>query len=984
MPLLRLAPRPSANSKSHPSEALASLEAGGRGFEELSSWFLLNDPEWSQRIARVWRWDDWPERWGPDRGIDLVAETHDGDLIAVQCKHYGSKTTVSKQDVDSFLSESSRERFRDRLEEATLDWSGFGSAEPRSLLHKKPRPHQERALQALAYRVETADRGQLVMPCGTGKTLTSLWLAERLECSRVLVLLPTLALLRQTAQVWASEVRMNFKPLKVCSDRRSSNCELEAADLPVSELGGPVTTDPAEIARFLSGDGRRVVFSTYKSSPRIAEAIALLEDVEGFDLAVCDEGHHCAGLATSDHKTILHEERIPARRRLFVTATPTVFGVKAIGQARHAHAELASMDDAKTFGRVLHHLSFKQAIDESLLCPYQVVVMPVSDQEVAELVQRRRLVTADGDHVTDAYTLAAQIACLRTLQRFDCRRLVAFHALVENSKRFAADLETAGSLLGDQAPQAFHSTHIDGYMSKVERDGLLHRFSSNDETPQVLSNVRLLAEGVDVPGIDAICLVDTHRNTSAIVQAIGRALRTAPRKSVGTVLVPVLVEEGQTIEDALRYSEHGPVLEVLAALRSIDSEIRHTIDSVRVELGPQSACSGGSGQWIVDAPTAVDEQFADAVDVAVVDLLNAKRSGAPSREDSLEAEVWDGKLPLTSNIDWDDSQMYEVGLSYARACRKESWMPPWAKSYHGGFSLEKWCDGIYARWDAGELSQAQQRECAQLLNWLAVPKRKLAKVRREMARADQRDLAEVLDDWLTPWEPDTGDWELDEAVRRKLIGPLGLLPTASVTCLISRKLPIEQRVRLARRLLKITAGTLSNAEMHSRPVANGFVEALASPGRSHDLDVELKPGELPTCDFSAYAYGWEAGERALRVARSQERRWRQRTERGQSRKGLGRRHRKLPQAARRPAGRGRRGSVRRSRVPCWRGRNPRNPIRSFAVVSLAAFGDGDLCIIAPLLPSSSFQRSARSSSSSRPSRINLTASLSSSILNPPA
>ncbi len=900
------------------------MEAGGRGFEDLSAWFLLNDPECAQRIARVWRWDSWPERWGPDRGIDLVAETHEGELIAVQCKHYGASTTVSKQDVDSFLSESSREQFieriliattlrlsagarqviaaqekpvsvvlRDRLEEAKLDWSGFRSEPASELLRMEPRPHQERALQALSHRIETADRGQLVMPCGTGKTLTSLWLAERLECSRVLVLLPTLALLRQTAQVWASEARTSFKALKVCSDRGGSDCELEAADLPVNEVGGPVTTDPTEIASFLAGDGRRVLFSTYKSSPRIAEAVAQLEEGQEFDLAVCDEGHHCAGLATSDHKTILHDERIPARRRLFVTATPTVFGVKAIGQARHAHAELASMDDVKTFGRVLHHLSFKQAIDEDLLCPYRVVVMPVSDEEVAELVQRRKLVTADGDHVTDAYTLAAQIACLRTLRRFDCQRLVAFHASVENSKRFAADLETAHSLLGDESPSSFHSTHIDGYMGKVERDGLLHRFSGDDETPQILSNVRLLAEGVDVPGIDAICLVDTHRNTSAIVQAIGRALRTAPGKSVGTILVPVLVEAGQTVEDALRYSEHGPVLEVLAALRSIDTEIRHTIDSVRVELGPQSARSGRSGQWIVDAPTAVDEQFAEAVDIAVVDLLNAKRSAPNPTKESLKAEVWDGKTLSLSVADWDDPRMYELGLEYARACRRDSWAPPWAKGYHEGFPLEKWCDGIYARWDAGQLSHSQKRECAPLLNWLAVPRRKLAKVRREMARADRRDLAEIIDDWLSLWEPDTGDWELDEAARRRRIGPHALLPTASVTSVISKKLPVEQRVRLAKQLLKAGAGTLGSAEMHSRPVAAGFVEALASPGRSHDLDVELKPGKLPTCDFSAYAYGWEAGQAALETVRSEERRARRQRQRGRPPK----RRRKLAQAA---------------------------------------------------------------------------------------
>lgn len=150
------------------------------------------------------------------------------------------------------------------------------------------------------------------------------------------------------------------------------------------------------------------------------------------------------------------------------------------------------------------------------------------------------------------------------MNRFGCRRLVAFHPSVKDSKRFTADLDQAMHLLeADESPANLHAAHVDGYMSKGKREQILGRFTKDDQS-HLLSNVRLLAESVDVPGIDAICLIDTNRGPASVVQAVGRAVRQAPGKSFGTVLLPLLVSEGQTAEDALRHSVHKPVLQVLA------------------------------------------------------------------------------------------------------------------------------------------------------------------------------------------------------------------------------------------------------------------------------------------------------------------------------------------------------------------------------------------------------------------------------------
>ena len=474
------------------------------GFEALCAWFLRTDPEWSARVRKVWRWDDWPGRWGPDRGIDLVAELVGGELVAVQSKHYALSSTVTKADVDSFLSESAREAFagrlliattqrlaagaqqvidaqekpvtvilRDRLEEAHVDWAGFASTDAQPFERLAPKPHQREAVDAVVAGLRGAPRGQLLMPCGTGKTLTSMWIAEELGAERILVLVPRLVLLRQTVQVWRAQASEPFEALKVCSQTVGAgdeDDEVTAADLPLAHVGGPVTTDPDVIANFFRGPGRRVLFATYQSSPQVGRALRQLPG-ERLDLAICDEAHNCAGLEGGNFRTILSDQRIPVTRRLFVTATPTVFSSKAAQKAGSVGTAVASMDDQRKFGRVLHRLTFKEAVKRELLCPFQIVVMPVSDDDIAWLVERRRLVTVDGgDHVTDAFNLAAQIACLRTMAVYGCRRLVAFHPRVKASEEFTRDVRRAADLLDPRnRPDGFTAVHVDGYMTAPKR-----------------------------------------------------------------------------------------------------------------------------------------------------------------------------------------------------------------------------------------------------------------------------------------------------------------------------------------------------------------------------------------------------------------------------------------------------------------------------------------------------------------------------------
>ncbi|MGH3969193.1 MAG: DEAD/DEAH box helicase family protein, partial [Mycobacterium sp.] len=330
----------------------------GKQFERICQWFLTNDPVYKHELRRVWLWNEWPGRWGIDAGIDLVAEDRQGHLWAIQAKAYDPAYRVTKRDVNKFLAESGREVFTYRmliattnlidrvgertiqdqekrvtffrlndLQAAEVDWprSPKDLRPTRPLKPARPRKHQREAITKVLKGFTSAERGQLIMACGTGKTLTALFINEKVGAARTLVLVPSLSLLKQTLNVWRANCTTEFASLPVCSDDTVANADDDVALAHTSDLGVPVTTDPEEIAAFVrQRSGSRVVFATYQSSPQIAKAFTLGR-VPGFDLVVADEAHRCAGPVSSDFATVLDPVEIKAKRRLFMTATPRYF-----------------------------------------------------------------------------------------------------------------------------------------------------------------------------------------------------------------------------------------------------------------------------------------------------------------------------------------------------------------------------------------------------------------------------------------------------------------------------------------------------------------------------------------------------------------------------------------------------------------------------------------------------------------------------------
>jgi superfamily II DNA or RNA helicase len=647
------------------SQLIASLDSDsgrrGKQFERICKWFLKHDPVYARRLKHVWLWNDWPKKGGPDAGIDLVAEDTDGKLWAIQAKAYDPAYSVTKKDVNTFLAEAGSADFSFRLliattnllgttakrtldaqekpssvllladlEDAQVDWPASPSElKAKPLPPKKPTgrwAYQGKAMKAVVKGFHTSDRGQLIMACGTGKTLVSLFIAEQLASKRTLFLVPSLALLAQTLREWSANTREGFDFLAVCSDQSVN--DKDAAMEKVSDLGLPVTTKPEDIAAFLRRRARhQVVFATYQSSAQITAAYEL-NRVPAFDLAIVDEAHRCAGRVSGAFSAILDPGSIKARKRLFMTATPRFFKSRRGNINGDGEANLASMDDERVFGPVLHRLSFAEAIDLKLLSPYRLVLMTVDDPTYRHWAEYGSPVATDGEEITDARSLAGYIGLLKAMRDYDLRRVISFHSRVKRAREFANSLHDVYEWMpADERPDPKPwSDFVSGAMPTGKRRDLVGKLRSVEGTNRgLLANARCLAEGVDVPALDGVAFIDPKRAEVDIVQAVGRAMRRSSDDKVGTIVIPVFLAGDEDPAVALDDSAFEPVWDVVTALRAHDELLGTRLDELRQELGRLGRgrkLTLPSNLEVADAP-AVGEAFIRAFTTRLVQETTA-------------------------------------------------------------------------------------------------------------------------------------------------------------------------------------------------------------------------------------------------------------------------------------------------------------------------------------------------------------------------
>ncbi len=624
----------------------------GTYFELLVKDFLKNDPVYTQQYSDVWTYSEWAKAQGidsRDTGIDLVAKLAGEDgYCAIQCKFYDESHRITKKDIDSFFTASGKAPFTRRLivdttradwsehaedaldgqmipsnrlglrdlEQSPIDWSGYAREQKVTLKEKKTlRPHQEKALKAVREGLADADRGKLIMACGTGKTFTSLKIAEELAGAgkRVLYLVPSLALMSQTVREWSNDTETPLHSFAVCSDvqvgKRKAKDDL--SDINAHDLAFPATTDAAKLAEKISGgligndeEKMTVVFSTYQSIQVISDA-QNKHGMPEFDLVICDESHRTTGAKLdgeddSNFVKVHYPEYIKAKKRIYMTATPRIYGEAVKVKAKEVDAVLCSMDNVELFGETLHEITFSEAVSEGLLTDYKVIVLAVDEEVVSASVQKR-LLNEDSELALDDATKI--IGCYRALTKLDLqddlradknpmRRAVAFCKDIRSSKlivdEFAPVVEEYLAEMGadDENTLRCEADHVDGTFNAKEREKLIDWLNNVEDanTCHILSNARCLSEGVDVPALDAIMFMHPRKSQIDVVQSVGRVMRRAEGKSLGYVILPVGVPAGIPADEALNNNEKYKVVwQILNALRSHDDRFEAGIN--RIDLG---------------------------------------------------------------------------------------------------------------------------------------------------------------------------------------------------------------------------------------------------------------------------------------------------------------------------------------------------------------------------------------------------------------
>jgi superfamily II DNA or RNA helicase len=650
---------------------IQSIDAEGNNgevFEHFCVWFLKNDSYWRTKVAEVWLWKDWPNKFQDDDfGIDIVFRDNDGDHWAVQCKCYYKVKRTNYEKLATFLAQvgahptliqhsllmastdlivdgsnadvalSNREQPVVRHLKRDFENSDVvypANSEEFHKLSKSGKPQPKKKHDDRLYQIEAVDavelgfknnpRGQLIMACGTGKTFVTLWIKERLESKTTLVLLPSLNLLGQTMREWTSNSKKPFEVLCVCSDQSVGRRSPGQEDTKVKDAPYDVTSKIEEIQTFLNKTGDKVIFCTYQSSELISEA----QGNKSFDLVVCDEAHRCAGSKNASFTKVLDEDTIKARKRLFTTATPRFFAgnVKAAALARGD--EMLGMENPKHFGPIFYKYSFGQAIKEQYLSDYQVVVVGVNSSMVKDLIYEREIVAVDPDLATDANSLASKIGLLKAMKDYGINRAISFHSKVKSAKDFSLDLPKIIEKIDPKSrPEgSIWTDYVSGKMTasaRAENISKLKTLKGYDRG--LLTNARCLSEGVDVPSLDAVGFIDPKSSQIDIIQAVGRAIRLSKGKDKGTIVIPVFIEDHEDPETAIEKSKFQPVWEVLKALRSHDEELAEELDQYRTEMGksPSRKIRKSSDKIIVDLPIELDASFSESLQTRLVEATTA-------------------------------------------------------------------------------------------------------------------------------------------------------------------------------------------------------------------------------------------------------------------------------------------------------------------------------------------------------------------------
>ena len=695
----------------------------GIKFERLMRSWLLTDPRY-ERLTHVWMWNDFPSKsdfGGKDIGIDLVAKTELGEYWAIQCKCYQEDSRIDKPEVDSFLATSSKtfkdpdtfqttsfsnrlwisttnhwgtnaeEAIRNQnppvsriglvdLETSPVDWEKLEEGDSGTSARaegKQPMEHQLRAISAAVNHYKENDRGKLVMACGTGKTYTSLQIAETMLEGKglVLFLVPSISLLGQALNAWYGDAKETIKAVCICSDNKAQKkISKDSDDVTDSavDLALPSSTNAKSISRQLisykNHNGLVVVFSTYQSIDAVSEAQKeVLKASNGtygeFDLIVCDEAHRTTGIKLSEadesNFTKVHSnDNVRGKKRLYMTATPRLYGESAKVKASEKNCILCSMDDEAIYGKEFFRVNFSYAVNHGLLTDYKVLVLTVSEDDIPDNikadVRNNNVKELNYDETTK---LIGVINGLSKEVRGDegktwavdpqiMHRAVAFCSSIGSEDKVGTSKNIAytlprlcekyrENLSEEEQKRIVHikTKHIDGSQNALERNQSLAWLKDDSEDEQeckVLTNVRCLSEGIDVPALDAVLFLSSRNSQVDIVQSVGRIMRNfrkgqSGEKKYGYIIIPIVVPMDVSPEEALSQNKYFDVVwSILNALRSHDDNFNAEVNKIALNKNKESKVTiGGAGfgknvldnQDKQDATTLNDAEIATQLEI---------------------------------------------------------------------------------------------------------------------------------------------------------------------------------------------------------------------------------------------------------------------------------------------------------------------------------------------------------------------------------
>ena len=619
----------------------------GTYFEYLARAYFQHEPTYKNEFKNVWMLADLPEEYGipkVDIGVDLVAEKFTGELVAIQAKFYTH--AIQKSNIDSFLGELGKDYFESGiivastdkwsknaeaalanrsdviriglsdLRNSQIDWTKFSFERPEAVSVKAKkglRYYQKEAIESALNHFRENDRGQLIMAPGTGKTFTSLKIAEAMakeankEQYTILYLVPSIQLLTQTLRGWNNDAEMTMSSMAVTSDRNASRGSVKQDEsnitIKASDIGYPATTSSEKVVENyveLMAKPKKellVVFGTYQSIDVLGNAQK--EGFPEFDLIIADEAHRTTGAkALGDEASVFtkvhNDSNVKASKRLYQTATPKLYGTDAKRKAEENSIVISSMDDENLYGTVFYRLGFGDAISHGILTDYKLMVLAVDETVVQKDMQKSLADPENGLNIDDVGRIIGVWNGMIKRESFADRvsgepmkRAIAFSRTIEDSKRLSAQFENVvNDYLNSDEGYSVNVRHVDGSMNALEKNDALDWLASDDipeDSARILSNVRFLTEGIDVPNLDAIIFLSPRKSQVDIVQAVGRIIRKFEGKDYGYIILPIVVPAGETPETILDNNKTYDVIwQVLNALRSVDERFEATVNKLEL------------------------------------------------------------------------------------------------------------------------------------------------------------------------------------------------------------------------------------------------------------------------------------------------------------------------------------------------------------------------------------------------------------------